>query len=83
LLAGALTKPQRELQLVQRNVLQHNLLDLVERDLVVTAIVKFRGPGALVRRHLLRVLEHAIVLARSLVIASVTCRPFGIRGLAA
>ena len=46
---------------------QNNPFDLVERDLVIAAIVKFGRARALVRGHLLRVLdeEYAAVLARS------------------
>ena len=41
--------------------LQHNLLDLIERDLIVAAIIEFCRARTLVRRHLLRVLEQPAV----------------------
>src|ERR1700751_1862843 len=41
--------------------LQHNPLHLIERDLVVTAILKLGRARALMRRHLLGVLEEAAV----------------------
>jgi hypothetical protein len=49
------------------NGLQHNLLDLIERDFIIPPIVKLRRARTLMRRHLLRVhllrvLEQAAVL---------------------
>ena len=43
------------------DVLQNNPLDLIERDLVVAAVVKLGRPRALMRGHLLGVLEEAAV----------------------
>jgi len=41
--------------------LQNNSLDLVERDLIVPAVVELGGTRAFVRRHLLGVLEEAAI----------------------
>jgi len=44
-----------------RATLQNNALDLIERDLVVAAVVEHGRAGAFMRRHLLGVLEQAAV----------------------
>jgi predicted transcriptional regulator len=44
---------------------QHNPLNLIERVLILAAIVELRRPRALMRRYLLRVLEEAAVLLPS------------------
>ncbi len=41
--------------------LQHNFLDLIERNLVATAVVELRRPRAFVRGHLLGMFEKPAV----------------------
>jgi UDP-3-O-acyl-N-acetylglucosamine deacetylase len=49
-------------RVLQTEPLQHNLLDLIEGDLVVAAVVELGGARAFVRGHLLGMLEQAAVL---------------------
>lgn len=44
-----------------QSCLQHDLLNFIERDLVIAPVVELRGASALVRGHLLRVLEQSAV----------------------
>src|SRR4051794_39860537 len=50
------TRP-RQHHRVEPHISEHHLLNLIQTHHVVSPIIKLRGPRALMRRHLLRLLE--------------------------